>query len=190
MKRPLILLMVLGALAIGAAAGSKFLDVRNDLAAQREAIAAQWEQVDAALERRADLIPGLADLLARMPKRESEAASDIAGDRAALARAHAPELKIQANQRLSADLARLLSMAEKYPKLRSDKRFLRLQDDLAGAENGIAVERRKYNEILEHYNAQIQRFPDNVVASLSGFRRNDNYFRTDGATHADPRGRF
>ena len=126
-----------------------------------------------------------------MPKRESEAASDIADDRAALARAHARGAKIQANERLSADLgATSGDGGELSAAALRREGFCSLQDDIAGTENGIAVERRKYNEILEHYNAQIQRFPDNVVASLSGFRRNDNYFRTDGATHADPRGQF
>jgi LemA protein len=74
--------------------------------------------------------------------------------------------------------------------LRSNENFLRLQDEIAGTENRIAVERRKYNETLEHYNAQIQRFPDNIVASLSGFTRNDAYFKTEPGARQAPKVQF
>ena len=65
-----------------------------------------------------------------------------------------------------------------------------LQDEIAGSENRIAVERRKYNETLEHYNAQIQRFPDNIVASMSGFTRNDAYFKTEPGARQAPKVQF
>ena len=85
---------------------------------------------------------------------------------------------------------RLLVITENYPQLRSNENFLRLQDELAGTENRIAVERRKYNETLEHYNAQIQRFPDNIVASMSGFTRNDAYFKTEPGARQAPKVQF
>ena len=76
-------------------------------------------------------------------------------------------------------LSRLLVIAENYPQLRSNENFLQLQDEIAGTENRIAVERRKYNEALQRYNTSSSLFPDNIVASLSGFTRNDAYFKTE-----------
>jgi LemA protein len=175
---------------LAVAAAFKLAGVHDELASQRAGVAAQWAQVDAALEARADLIPDLADTVKRIAPHETEVFQNIAAARAALAGGRQPEEKMQANDRLSDALARLLVAAENYPKLRSNKDFQRLQDEIGSSENRIAIERRKYNEILEHYNAQIQLFPDNVVASMSGFRRNDAYFRTDGANRGAPKMQF
>jgi LemA protein len=188
LKKVLIVIPVFIVLAV--AAGGKFINVHNDLATQREAVTAQWAQVDVALQRRADLIPNLVETVKGFAKHETEVFKNIADARAALIGGRTPQEKIQANDQLSGALARLLVVAENYPQLRSNENFLRLQDEIAGTENRIAVERRKYNEILEHYNAQIQRFPDNVVASMSGFTRNDAYFQTDGANRAAPKVQF
>jgi LemA protein len=174
----------------GLAAGSKFVSVRNDLAAQREAINKGWAQVDAALRSRADLLPNLVETLQGMDKRETEIFRDIADARTALINRHSPQEKIQANDRLSNALGRLLVATENYPQLRSGKSFLRLQDQIADKENSIAVERRKYNETLEHYNAQIQMFPGNMVASMSGFTRNDAYFPTEPGAQTLPKAQF
>ena len=78
-------------------------------------------------------------------------------------------------------------LSENYPQLRSNEAFRRIEDDIAEKENDIAVERLKYNETLEHYNAQIQMFPDNVVASMSGFTRNDQYFPTEPGARSVPK---
>ena len=188
MKAVLIVVLVL--LVAGLAAGSKFVSVRNDLVTQREAVTAQWSQVDVALERRADLIPNLVETVKGFARYETEVFKDIADARAALMGGRTPQDKIRANDQLSGALSRLLVIAENYPQLRSNENFLRLQDEIAGTENRIAVERRKYNETLEHYNAQIQRFPDNVVASMSGFARNDAYFKTEPGARAVPKVQF
>jgi LemA protein len=188
LKKVLIVIPVF--IVIGVAAAGKLIDVHNDLVTQREAVTAQWAHVDAALEQRADLIPNLVDTVKGFAKHETEAFQNLADARAALIGGRTPQEKIQANDRLSGSLSRLLVVTENYPRLRSNENFLRLQDEIAGTENRIAVERRKYNEILEHYNAQIQRFPDNVVASMSGFTRNDAYFQTDGANRAAPKVQF
>jgi LemA protein len=153
-------------------------------------VTAQWSQVDVALQRRADLIPNLVETVKGFAKHETEVFSNIANARAALAGARTPEEKIAANAQLTGALSRLLVVVENYPQLRSNENFLRLQDELAGTENRIAVERRKYNERLEHYNAQIQKFPDNIVASLSGFTRNDAYFRTEPGSRTAPKVAF
>lgn len=78
-------------------------------------------------------------------------------------------------------------VVENYPQLRSSQNFIRLQDELAGTENRIAVERRKYNQTVQQYNTYIQLFPNNMVASFSGHEREDAYFRTtEEARQAPP----
>lgn len=188
MKTALIVILILVVAII--AVGGKFVSVRNDLVTQREAVNAQWSQVDVALQRRADLIPNLVETVKGFAKHETEVFTAIANARAALLGATTPQQKIAANDQLSGALGRLLVLTENYPQLKSNENFLRLQDEIAGTENRIAVERRKYNETLEHYNAQIQRFPDNIVASLSGFTRNDAYFRTDPGARQAPKVQF
>lgn len=188
MKIALIVLLIVVVALIGM--GGKFVSVRNDLVTQREAVNAQWSQVDVALQRRADLIPNLVETVKGFAKHETEVFTAIANARSALIGARSPQEKIAANDQLTGALSRLLVITENYPQLRSNENFLRLQDEIAGTENRIAVERRKYNETLEHYNAQIQRFPDNIVASLSGFTRNDAYFRTDSGARQAPKVQF
>ena len=91
---------------------------------------------------------------------------------------------------LSGALSRLLVISENYPQLRSNENFLRLQDELAGTENRIAVERRKYNETLQRYNTSIELFPNNIVAGMSGFARNDDYFKTEPGARTAPKVAF
>jgi LemA protein len=187
-KIGLIIILVLVVLLVGF--GGKFVGVRNDLVVQREAVTAQWSQVDVSLQRRADLIPNLVETVKGFAKHETEVFSSIANARAALIGARTPDERIAANAQLSGALSRLLVISENYPQLKSNENFLRLQDELAGTENRITVERRKYNEALQRYNAQIQRFPDNIVASLSGFSRNDAYFRTEPGARTAPNVKF
>lgn len=186
MRKFLILGPILLVLAVAGA--GKFRSVREDLTAQREAMDAEWTEVSQVLDQRADLAPQLADVVKSYARKDAEVFREIAESRNALADARIPEMALQANARLSHALWSLMALSEEYAPLRSNPDFLRLQDELAGIENSIAVERQKYNETLEHYNAQLQRFPDNIVASLSGFARNDAYFRTDVAGRSKPRG--
>jgi LemA protein len=187
-KAALIVIGVLLLLAVFA--GAKFIGTRNQLATEREAINAQWSQVDVALQRRADLIPNLVATVKGFAQHETEVFKDIADARAALAGGRTPADKIQANQQLDGALSRLLVLSENYPQLKSDQNFLALQDELAGTENRIAVERRKYNEALQSYNTLIELFPSNVVASLSGFTRNDAYFKTEPGARSAPKVQF
>ena len=187
-KKLLIFMPLLIVLAV--AGLFKLLDVYRGLENQSQAVSEQWAKVDQALQERADLVPSLVGAVKAFAKPDDPAFQKLDAVRSALAGAHAPQDRIAANDRLSIALAGVFLLAERYPKLRSSPAFLRLQDEMAASENRIAVERRKYNEILEHYNAQIQIFPDNVVASVSGFHRNDAYFRTDGANGGIPKVRF
>ena len=188
MKIALIVLAVVVVAALGF--GGKFVSVRNDLVTQRESVTAEWSTVDVALQRRADLLPNLVQTVKGFATHETEVFKDIADARAALINGRTPQEKIQANQQLEGALSRLLVVAENYPQLRSNENFLRLQDELAGTENRIAVERRKYNETLQRYNTSIELFPNNIVASMSGFARNDAYFKTEPGAQTAPKVTF
>ena len=170
--------------------GFQMVGVRNDLVQQREAVNGAWSQVDVALQRRADLIPNLVETVKGFAKQEQEILKNIADARAALLGARNPQESIEANSRLDSAIGRLLVIVENYPQLKSNENFLRLQDELAGTENRIAVERRKYNETVQRYNTSIEMFPNNLAAGLFGFQRNDAYFRTDPASRQAPAVKF
>ena len=184
-------LIVVGVLVLGALLlGGKLIGTRNELVQQREAVNGAWSQVDVALQRRADLIPNLVETVKGFAKQEQEVLNNIANARAGLLNARNPQEAIEANSRLDSAIGRLLVVVENYPQLRSNENFLRLQDELAGTENRIAVERRKYNESVQKYNTTIEMFPNNIAAGLFGFQRNDAYFRTDPAKREAPAVKF
>jgi LemA protein len=188
LKKALVIGGVLVGLLLVAALifGSSFVSLRNTMVVQQEAIKAAWAQVDIVIQRRADLIPNLVETVKGFATQEQEVFGNIANARAALGGARTPAETIEANNQLSGALARLLVIVENYPELKSNQNFIRLQDELAGTENRIAVERRRYNEAVQQYNTTIQLFPNNIVASLSGFTREDAYFRTSEEARQAP----
>jgi LemA protein len=188
MKKVLIVLIVLVVVAL--MLGSSFIGRRNQMAVKREAVNAAWAQVDVVLQRRADLIPNLVETVKGFAAQEQTVFGDIAKARSALLGAHSPAEKIAANGQLDSALGRLLVVVENYPQLRSNENFLRLQDELAGTENRIAVERRRYNEAVQDYNTFISLFPNSLVASLGGFTRNDAYFKTEEGARQAPKVNF
>ncbi|HWT88511.1 MAG TPA: LemA family protein [Candidatus Angelobacter sp.] len=188
MKIALIVLAVL--LIIALMLGSSFIGRRNQMAVKREAVNAAWAQVDVVLQRRADLIPNLVETVKGFAAQEQTVFGDIAKARSALLGAHSPTDKIAANGQLDSALGRLLVVVENYPQLKSNENFLRLQDELAGTENRIAVERRRYNETVQDYNTFIALFPNSLVASMSGFARNDAYFKTEEGARVVPKVSF
>ena len=188
MKKGLMVLIVLVVIAL--MLGSSFISRRNQMAVKREAVNAAWAQVDVVLQRRADLIPNLVETVKGFAAQEQTVFGDIAKARSALLGAHSPAEKIAANGQLDSALGRLLVVVENYPQLRSNENFLRLQDELAGTENRIAVERRRYNEAVQDYNTFIALFPNSLVASMSGFARNDAYFKTEEGARQVPKVSF
>jgi len=188
MKIALIVIVVL--LVIVLACAGQFVNIRNDLVTSKESVAAEWSQVDVTLQRRADLIPNLVETVKGFAKHEEKAIDDVASARAALVGARSPSDKIAANSQLDGAISRLLVVVENYPNLKANENFLRLQDELAGTENRIAIERRKYNETVQSYNTKIQLFPDNIVASMSGFQREEAYFKTEPAARNAPKVSF
>lgn len=149
----------------------------NRLIALREAVPGAWAQVENVLQRRNDLIPNLVNTVKGYAKHEKEIFEDVAKARAALAGAQTLEQKVAANNQMGGALARLLAIAENYPALKANENFLRLQDELAGTENRIAVERMRFNEVVQAYNTQVKTFPSNIVANLAGFKTSETYFK-------------
>ena len=181
----LIVLVVIVAIVFGG-----YVSRRNEMVQKRETINAAWSQVDVVIQRRADLIPNLVETVKGIAAQEQSVFGDIAKARSALLNAKTPPDRIAANQQLDGALGRLLVVVENYPQLKSNENFLRLQDELAGTENRIAVERRRYNEALKDYNTYIGLFPNNIVAGFAGFQRNDHYFEAAPASREAPKVQF
>ncbi|MEJ2006748.1 MAG: LemA family protein [Acidobacteriota bacterium] len=170
--------------------GGMYVSARNTMVRKNEAIKSDWAQVDVVIERRADLIPNLVATVKGIAAQEVTVFTAVANARTHLMNAQTPKDRIAANQQLDGALARVLALTENYPQLKSNESFLRLQDELAGTENRIAVERRRYNNAIQDYNAYIGQFPNNVFASWAGFQRNDAYFEATPAAQKVPKVEF
>jgi LemA protein len=170
--------------------GSTYVGRRNQMVTLNEAVKSDWAQVDVVLQRRSDLIPNLVETVKGFAAQEQTVYDDIAKARAALGGAQAPKDKIAANGQLDTALSRLLVIVENYPQLKSNENFLRLQDELAGTENRISVERTRYDDAIQAYNTYIALFPNNIIASMSGFQRNDAYFAATEQSRAVPKVTF
>jgi LemA protein len=142
----------------------------NKFVSQEEAIKAQWSQVENQLQRRNDLIPNLVETVKGYAQHEQGVFKDIADARSQLLNAKTPEEKIEAANRQTSALGRLLAIAENYPQLKANEQFNRLMDELAGTENRLAVERMRYNQKVEEYNAARRQFPANLTAKMFGFK--------------------
>ncbi|HZR56141.1 MAG TPA: LemA family protein [Terriglobales bacterium] len=168
----------------------QYFGVRNTLVQKNEAVKAAWSQVDIVLQRRADLIPNLVQTVKGYAQQEQTVFGDIAKARSALLSAGTPQQKIAANGQLDNALGRLLVVVENYPQLKSNENFLRLQDELSGTENRIAVERKRYNDTLQDYNTYVQSFPNNIYAGWAGFKPNEAYFTASEGSREVPKVNF
>src|SRR5690349_1876137 len=188
MSKSLIVISTL--LLIALLSFGKYVSVRNTLVSKNEAVKSAWSQVDVVLQRRADLIPNLVETVKGIAKQEQTVFGDIAKARSALLSAGSPSEKIAANQQLDGALGRLLVIVENYPQLKSNENFMRLQDELAGTENRIAVERKRYNDTLQDYNTYVQKFPNNIYAGWGGFKPNEAYFTAEAGSREAPKVNF
>src|SRR5580700_9729058 len=188
MKKGLIVLVILG--LIGFMIGSSYVSRRNQMVVKNEAIASQWSQVEVVLQRRADLIPNLVATVKGYAAQEVTVFGDVDKAREALLAAQTPATAIAANGQLDGALGRLLAVVENYPQLKSNENFLRLQDELAGTENRIAVERKRYNDSIQAYNTFIRQFPNSLFASWAGFKENDAYFKASEGSREAPKVQF
>ena len=143
----------------------------NTLVTMDEGVKAAWAQVENQLQRRYDLIPNYVETVKGYAAHEKEVFVKVTEARSRVAGAKSIGDKIQANNQLSSALSRLLVVVERYPDLKANTNFIRLQDELAGTENRIAVERRRFNESVRVFNTKIRTFPTNMIAGLFGFEK-------------------
>jgi len=174
-------LLGLALLAAALVLGAKCMTIRKNLVTERQTIGAEWEQVNTALEARVAIVPDLMQTVGGELHGAASAESAMAAVNAARDSLHAAtgrHEKIRANARLEETLSLLMLKVEEYPKLESSKKYAVLLESLKGADYQIAVARRKYNEAVEHYNARLELFPNNIVSSVSRLGKIDAYFQT------------
>jgi LemA protein len=158
-------------LIVGLGFFSYIVGTYNSLVKKDEGVKTAWAQVENQLQRRMDLIPNYVETVKGYAKHEREVFIEVTEARAKVAGSVTPSQQIEANTELTAALSRLLLVVERYPDLKANQNFIRLQDELAGTENRIAVERMRYNEAVRDYNVYIRRFPNNILAGIFGFGR-------------------
>ncbi|MBN1824548.1 MAG: LemA family protein [Endomicrobiales bacterium] len=188
MKKVWIVLGVVVLLVIMVA--GTFISNYNSLVSYNESIDGAWAQVENQLQRRVDLIPNLVNTVKGYARHEKEIFTYVADARSKLLAAKTTDEKVKAANGLEGALGRLLAIAENYPQLKANENFIRLQDELAGTENRIAVERMRYNDIVKGYNILIRRFPSNIVAAMTGFQKKDVYFKAEEAAKEVPKVEF
>ncbi len=182
-----VILALIVVIAIGVL--STIIGTRNRMVMLEEDVRAQWAQVENALQRRNDLIPNLVETVKGFASQEREVFVQVTEARAKVGGANTIPEKMEASNQLSAALGRLLLVQERYPELKSNQNFMALQDELAGTENRIAQERRRYNEQVAAYNKAIRVFPGNLVAGFFGFERAE-LFEAPPEAQAVPRVNF
>jgi LemA protein len=159
----------------------------NQIQTLDEQAAAAKQQIEVQLQRRADLIPNLVNTVKGFAQQESEVLTAVTAARSGLVGALQkpggtdPRELADANAALTTSLGRLNSLViESYPQLRSNENFLKLQDELTGTENRIAVARQDYNSAVQGYNGYIRQFPQVVTAKVTGAKPRE-YFEVSNA---------
>lgn len=188
MKALWVVLGVLGLIVLVAVfAGGSYVSAKNQMVQKSADVDAAFSNIDVDLQRRADLIPNLVATVKGYAKVEESILTAIANARAGLMTAKTPDEKLAANDRLNVALLPLMRMQENYPQLKSNDQFMRLQDELAGTENRIAVARLRYNAAIKDYNVFIQQFPNSIWANMAGFHPKTGYYAADEGSKTAPK---
>jgi LemA protein len=161
----------------------------NEMVSLKEGVEAAWAQVENQLQRRNDLIPNLVEVTKGYAAHEREIFTAVAEARSRLIGAGSRGEKIDAAEQLGSALSRLLAIAERYPDLKANTQFARLSDELAGTENRIATERRRYNEAVRSYNTKVKTFPTLISAKIFGFDE-EKYFEAPKEAQEVPKVQF
>lgn len=186
----IIVLLVLGVIVLVAfAVGGYVVTARNNMVTLQVGYQTAWSQVENQLQRRNDLIPNYVETVKGYAKQETTIFTAIANARARIGGAGPISDKIAASNEMSNALSRLLVVVENYPQLRSSENFMQLQDELAGTENRIAVERMRYNEAVQAYNVRIRQFPANIIAGMFNFG-DAPLFQAPASAHEVPKVNF
>jgi LemA protein len=162
----------------------------NGLQSAKIGVDNAYGNVDVDLQRRYDLIPNLVETVKGYAKHEKDVLEEVTRLRSQWGATQNTDDKVKASNDLEGALGRLMVVVEKYPDLKANEGFLRLQDELSGTENRIAVSRMRYNEAVQGYNLKVQSFPSNLIASIFGFKPKDNYFKAKEAAQEPPKVQF
>lgn len=179
MKKGTIIILIIAAVIIIPILSG--IGTYNSLVTGREDVNSKLSQIDNQLQRRNDLIPNLVNTVKGYASHEKEIFEGIANARSALLGAKSVKDKSEADAQLTAGLGRLFAIAENYPTLKADGSFIRLQDELAGTENRIAVARKDYNDAAKIYNTKATKFPAVIFANMLGFQKFDYFEAAAGA---------
>jgi LemA protein len=181
---PLIVLVI-----ILAVIAFYFVGIYNSLVSLRNLYQNAYTQIDIQLKRRYDLIPNLVETVKGYAKQEKDVLVEVTNARSRVGGAGTVPDKIAANNELSGALSRLMVVVERYPDLKSNQNFMKLQDELAGTENRIAVERMRYNDAVKIYNQAIRTFPANIIAGMFNFKE-AAFFEAPKEAKAAPQVKF
>ena len=168
--------------------GGSYVSAKNGMIAKNEAVDNQYSDVKTEQQRRLDLIPNLVASVKGYTAEEQTVLTNIANARAGVIAAGSDRsASIKANQQLDVAVSPLLRLQEAYPNLQSNQQFTRLNDELAGTENRIAVARNRYNRVLEDYNVYVKQFPNSIWANMAGYHARDEYFKGNPANDEAPK---
>ena len=162
----------------------------NRIVAEEQQVEAAWSQVENQLQRRADLIPNLVETVKGYARHEKGVFDEIANARTAMLGASSRADKIQSANQFESAIGKLISLTENYPQLKADVNFQRLMDELAGTENRLAVERKRYNEAVQQYNSDVRGIPGAWWAKIGGFPDHKEYFKAEAGAKAVPKVSF
>ncbi len=158
-----------------------FISSYNGLVNADEEVERAWGNVESAYQRRADLIPNLVETVQGYKIHEKELLTEITEARAGMMKAQTPAALAQGDAALSSAIGRLLVVVENYPDLKANENFLSLQDELAGTENRVKVDRDNYNKAVKKLNVKVRKFPTNMIANMFGFEKKDVFEAKEGA---------
>ncbi len=168
--------------------GGSYIGAKNTLVQKNEAVNQAFSQVSVVQQRRLDLIPNLVASVKGYVAEESTILTNIANARAGVLAAGSDRASsINANSKLDVALGPFFRLQEQYPDLKGNQQFMRLEDELAGTENRIAVERQRYNKVLEDYNVYVRQFPQSIWANMAGFHYRDEYFKGNPENNVAPK---
>jgi LemA protein len=188
MKALWVVLGVLGLIvAVLLFAGGSYVSAKNQMVQKSADVDAAFSNIDVDLQRRSDLIPNLVATVKGYANVEETVLTNIANARSGLMTAQTPNEKLAANDRLNVALLPLMRLQENYPQLKSNDQFMRLEDELAGTENRIAVARLRYNAAIKDYNVFIEQFPNSLFANFAGFHPKTGYYAADQGARTAPK---
>jgi len=189
-KKLKTILIIVGVIfLVGFMVFGKIIAEYNRVIAMDENVKGKWAQVENQLKRRYDLIPNLVETVKGYAKHEKELFENIAQARTQYFQAKDVKNKIKASNQLEGVLSRLLLLQERYPVLKANESFLKLQDSLEGTENRIAVERKRYNESVQVLNTYIRTFFGRFYAMFAGVSKAE-YYEVPEAEQAVPKVKF